>query len=108
MFAPKQVELQKHGLVMVDLVMDVEGGHCVNLVIENHSFETCHLKEGMELGEAQPIQLMLKETEPQDTIEPEPTLPLSSDDPYVADLKNVPAHLRQKKLLELLNLRFPA
>ena len=102
MFAPKQVELQKHGLVMVDSVMDVEGGRCVNLVIENHSFETCHLKEGMELGEAQPIQLMLKETETQ---EPEPTLPPSSDDPYVAALKNVPAHLRQKKLLELLNLK---
>ena len=46
MFAPKQVELQEHGLVMVDSVMDVEGGHCVNLVTENHSFEPRHLEEG--------------------------------------------------------------
>lgn len=64
----------------------------------------------MELGEAQPIQLLLKETETGGTIEPEPTLPPSSDDPYAAALKSMPAQLRQKKLLEpraleLLNLK---
>ena len=32
MFAPNQVELQQQGLVMVDSVVDVEGGHCVKLL----------------------------------------------------------------------------
>ena len=44
MFAPNQVELQQHGLVMVDSVMDVERGRCVNLLIENHSYEPCCLR----------------------------------------------------------------
>ena len=38
-------------------------------------------------------------------LEPEPTLPPTNDDPYIAALKNMPAQLRQKKLLELLNLK---
>ena len=105
MFAPNQVELQQQGLVMVYSVEDVEGGHCVKLLIENHSYEPRHLKEGMKLGEAQPIQLLLKETKTGGTIEPEPTLPPTSDDPYVAALKSMSAQLRQKKLLELLNLK---
>ena len=88
---------------MVDSVMDVEGGHCVNLVIENHSFEPRHLEEGIVLGEAQPIQLRSKEDESGDTTEPEPTSS-PNDDPYVAALKSVPTHVR-KKLLELLNLK---
>ena len=107
MFAPNQVELQQHGLVMVmvDSIMDVEGGRCVKLLVENHSYEPRHLKEGMELGEAQPVQLLLKETGTGVMLEPEPTLPPTSDDPYIAALKNMPAQLRQKKLLELLNLK---
>ena len=102
MFAPNQVELQQHGLVMVmvDSIMDVEGGRCVKLLVENHSYEPRHLKEGMELGEAQPVQLLLKETGTGVMLEPEPTLPPTSDDPYIAALKNMPAQLRQKKLLE--------
>ena len=58
MFAPNQVELQQHGL-MVDSIIDVEGGRCVKLLIENHSYEPCHVIEGMELGEVQPVQLLL-------------------------------------------------
>ena len=57
---------------------------CIRLttVIENHSYEPRHLTGG--------------------TIEPEPTP--TSNDPYVAALKSMPAQLRQKKLLGLLNL----
>lgn len=45
----------------------------------------------MELAEPQPIQL-LKETETGGTIEPEHTLPPTSNKPYVAALKSMPAH----------------
>ena len=93
MFAPNQVELQQHGLVMVDSIMDVEGGRCVKLLMENHSYEPHHLKEGMELGEAQPIKLLLKEIKTGVMLEPEPE-PTPPPDPYVAALKNMPAQLR--------------
>ena len=47
MFSPNQVELQQHGLVMVDSVMDVEEGHCANLLIEiPDSFWPRKTKEG--------------------------------------------------------------
>ena len=59
----------------------------------------------MELGEAQPVQLLLKETQTGFIIGPELTLHPTRDDPYVVALKKIPAQLRRKKLLELLNLK---
>ena len=102
MFAPNQVELQQHGLVMVDSIMDVEVGRCVKLLIENHFYEPFRLKEGMESGEAQPVQLL---TETGVMLEPEPTLPPTSDEPYIAKEYACPTKTEEATRILLLNLK---